>query len=171
MDEATSREIRVLGETALVPLSRGQVAVIDASDVSLIAGRKWHAQRGPHTWYAAANETAPDGKRTLVRMHRLIIGAAPDVVVDHIDSNGLNCRRHNLRVATHAENMRNRRIGVNNTSGFKGVHWHRRKGQWMAQIRVDTRNVYLGMFTDPVEAHRAYCHAAVKYHGDFASFG
>jgi hypothetical protein len=86
--------------------------------------------------------------------------------VDHIDSNPLNNVRSNLRLASGAENAKNRKLNASSTSGFKGVT---KKGdKWRAQIQSDKRKMDLGSYSTPEEAHRAYCEAAKKLHGRFA---
>lgn len=91
-----------------------------------------------------------------VCLHRLILGAHPDKEVDHIDGNGLNNRRANLREVTRAQNEHNKRAPRSNTSGQKGVHFHSRDRRWTAQVWIDGKKVHLGTFHDPGEAKRAY---------------
>ena len=106
--------------------------------------------------------TRIDGKR--VRLHRLIMNTAS--IVDHINGITLDNRRENLRVATHAENMQNRKLHTNNTSGYKGVESSR--GLWRATIYADNIRIHLGSFVTKEEAALAYNKAALKYHGEFA---
>ncbi len=87
---------------------------------------------------------------------------------DHINGNKLDNRRENLRVCTLAENNRNRTIYKNNKSGFKGVYWSRADKKWRAQIKINNRMIYLGIFDDLLEAALTYDEAAVRYHGKFA---
>ncbi len=101
---------------------------------------------------------------------RLITGALPGMIVDHINGDTLDNRRANLRVCTMAQNVRNRKKPRTNTSGYKGVHWMPRHKKWMAKITCAGKHIFLGLFDDPAEAHAAYCAAAKKYHGDFARF-
>src|ERR1043165_3940616 len=90
-------------------------------------------------------------------------------LVDHIDGNGLNNRRSNLRLATYAQSSMNRGRNIKNSSGYKGVDL--KDGKWRAEIQVSRKKVYLGRFSTPEEAYAAYCEAAKKYHGEFANFG
>ena len=106
--------------------------------------------------------------RNGVLLHRLIANARPDQVVDHIDGNPLNNMVANLRVCTHAENMRNRKAHANNKLGIKGVY--RDKNRWRAQIRANGQKHEPGSFKSPEEAHAAYKSAAVLLHGDFSRF-
>ncbi|MEA3225847.1 MAG: AP2 domain-containing protein, partial [Planctomycetota bacterium] len=125
-----------------------------------------------HTWFAegtAQNCYAvrkQNGKS--IKMHREITSAPAHLVVDHIDHDGLNNRRSNLRVCTFAENCRNLRIIRHKTSKYKGVHWHKRCKKWAAQITANNKRHHLGYFTKEIEAAQAYDRAAPKYHGEFA---
>jgi hypothetical protein len=102
-------------------------------------------------------------------MHRQILGLTdPAVQADHVDLDGLNNRRYNLRPCSKAENMRNRGAQRNNKSGFKGVRWHTRDRRWVAKITVDGKQKHLGYFDTPDAAHAAYAAAAAEHHGEFA---
>ena len=94
------------------------------------------------------------------------LGRGDKSVVDHINGNGLDNRKANLRIASATENGRNRRRHSNNTSGFKGVK--KDKGRWVANIGGSKNRIRLGSFETPEEAHAAYCEAANRLHGEFA---
>ena len=87
--------------------------------------------------------------------------------VDHIDGDGLNNRRSNLRACTHTENGRNRKLSKNNTSGLKGVN-AREAGKWQAMIKTSGRILHLGVFDSKMEAAKAYDAAALRLYGEFA---
>ena len=160
--------------TIEIPLSQGKVAIIDDDDLPLVSGYRWYAWKGPmaKTYYAQASIKRADGTWTKIKMHRLIIGLTdPDVKVDHRDRNGLNNTRTNIRACSHGQNMRNSGTRSDNTSGFKGVYFDKRRGKWAAQIVVNGKNRYLGSFITPEEAHQAYCRAADELHGEFANYG
>lgn len=91
--------------------------------------------------------------------------------VDHICSNKTCVNPDHLRACTKAQNLQNVGRRKDNTSGFKGVHWHKRDERWVAVISVNKERISLGYFMTPEEAHIAYCKAAKKYHGEFANFG
>jgi len=109
------------------------------------------------------------GKR--LRIHRIIYlmfnGFVPKQI-DHIDGNTLNNKIENLRSASHSENMQNKCIQKNNTSGVKGVFWEKYAKKWRAQIKVDNKKIYLGLFLDLKEAEQIILEARKKYHGEFA---
>jgi len=104
-------------------------------------------------------------------MHREIakrMGLDLSNEIDHKDNNGLNNRRENLRTATHAQNNQNKGKSKNNTSGYKGVNWEKRRNKWRARIYFNKNYIHLGYFNDIEEAAKAYEKAAKKYHGKFA---
>lgn len=110
--------------------------------------------------------------RIYVMAHRLawlfVTGDWPINEIDHRDTDGSNNRWRNLRPATSTQNKGNTSLRRDNTSGFKGVAFHKRKGRFAAHIRVSGRSVHLGYFDDPIEAHQAYQEAASRYFGEFA---
>jgi hypothetical protein len=162
------REITISGDVAMVPLTRGFVAQIDASDLHKVAGFNWFAVVQSYTVYAVRRVSGVKGRGSKISMHRQIIGATNDVQVDHVDLNGLNNRRENLRIATPQQNCFNRRKTRANTSGFKGVCWNRKSRKWQAGIRINRRSVHLGLFETIDAAYNAYCQAANQYHGEYA---
>jgi hypothetical protein len=101
-------------------------------------------------------------------MHREIMGAAEGQVVDHINHDGLDNRRCNLRVCSHAENVRNQRGQRGRSSGYKGVSRDRRLGKWRAQIWHNGKHTYLGLFESEAAAARAYNAKARDLFGAFA---
>lgn len=151
-------------------LSKGYVALVDDEDFERASQFKWSAaiRKGCTTLYASAYLGGGRANRRTELLHRFILSAAKGVQVDHIDGNGLNCTRQNLRLATISQNRRNRGKTVSNKSGFKGVYWHKDKQKFAAQIKLDAKLIHLGKFNSAEEAARAYDVAAKKYHGDFA---
>lgn len=107
-------------------------------------------------------------------MHRVIMERILDrplernEVVDHIDGNGLDNRRCNLRLATVGQNNMNKGPGSNNTSGYKGVYWRPDKRKWSAEIVAYGKKRRLGYFKSAETAYEAYCEAAKEMHGEFA---
>ena len=104
--------------------------------------------------------------------HRLawffMTGEWPDKHIDHINRDRLDNRWANLRLATHSQNQANRPPPISNTSGFKGVTWHKNRRKWQASIRVKGEDKYLGLFDCPEEAGKAYSVAAYEHFGRFA---
>lgn len=136
---------------------------------------RWRKARGNRAAGAVAGSTDRHGyvyvhwRGRGVAAHRLAVfymtGKWPPDQVDHVNRNKSDNRWSNLRLATAAENSRNApaRSGI-----YKGVTRHS-NGKWMAQIRVNNRNKYLGLHATPADAHNAYCAAAAAYFGEFAS--
>lgn len=113
------------------------------------------------------------GRKHLV--HRIVyemhFGQIPDgMQIDHIDGDKLNNRIENLRLATHSQNQHNRGAYSSNTSGMKGVYWHKSHEKWSSAIRIDGALKHLGLFDTKELAHIAYCEAAKRLHGEFARF-
>lgn len=159
VEEATAREI---------PLSRGLVAIVDESDYALMMSvGAWHVRRGPMTSYAV-HKTERNG---CLVMHRLILNARPGMLVDHIDCDGLNNRRSNLRFTDYFGSSRNRRKQriAKASSRYKGVSLDVRYGRWRARIQGSGMTVSLGYFIDEVEAALAYDAAARERFGEFAN--
>ena len=153
-----------------IPLTQGQVALIDDEDYDLVSQYKWCAQWNPHTksYYAKTNIRKVDGTWTMLHMHRLIMNAKKGEQVDHINHNTIDNRKENLRLCTNSQNQHNQGKRVNNTSGCKGITWHKRDKRWQAQIKLNGKNIHLGLFLTPEEAYEAYCKAALERHGEFS---
>ena len=162
----TARAIRIVGDLAFVELNRGLEAVIDAADVPLVSGFTWYAHKNRNVVYVVRADRSGPKQRT-VSMHRTIAGEPAGLDVDHIDGDGLNNRRSNLRLATKSQNTQNQRINRRNTSGFKGVSFHKSSGTWRAAIRMNRKRKHLGCFRTPEAAHAAYSAASAEYHGQF----
>ena len=152
-----------------IPLPGGCYALVDAADAArvLSAGR-WSVARpvvAHYASYAVRCERQPGGRKKMIKRHHFITGWN---YVDHINGDGLDNRRANLRQATHKENARNRRLSVNNSSGYMGVGWSKAAKKWRAYISPDGRQVHLGLFTSPEDAARARDAAAQEQFGGFA---
>ncbi len=151
-----------------IPLSQGQVAIIDDEDFNWVNQYKWSFQRNRRTGYAVRS-VKYHGKQTRSPLHREVLGLGPgDPEVDHRDGNGLNCTKDNLRMATRQQNQRNQRKHLGTSSQFKGVCWDKANRKWLAQIQVDGYLEYLGRFDAELTAARAYNLAAVQAFGEFA---
>lgn len=154
-----------------VPLSKGKETIIDSIDADLVA-LKWQYYKG----YAKRKSHRASPSPCCYRLHRLVLERKLDrplqkgEVCDHINGDTLDNRRQNLRAVSHGENIRNQKKRCNNTSGYKGVSWHKRDHVWQANIFFDGNAIYLGSFNSAEEAHEAYKTAAIKYHGEFARF-
>lgn len=162
------RKIEVRGDVAIVPLTKGYLAVIDAADLHLVDKWNWSAlvSKRRNAVYAVRGERV-DGKNKMHLMHRVILGTPPRLHTDHIDGDGLNNRRGNLRTCTHAENCRNTGLRSDNKSGFKGVFFETRAQKWRAEIECNGKSKHLGLYGTKDEAAKAYETASQEMHGRF----
>jgi hypothetical protein len=156
-------------ETVIIQLTQGKEAIISASDAErVLRAGKWCAERRKDTWYAARNFKNERGAFAPVRLHRFIMQAPKGTDVDHIDGDGLNNTRQNLRVCTHAQNQRNRRVNSNSSLGLKGVYFDKRRKRFRAVIHLNGKRHHVGWYMTKAAAALAYDVAARKMHGDFA---
>ncbi len=148
-------------------LSQGYSVIVDDSDFEELSKHKWYAALRKHTVYATRNFRDENGKPGLIMMHRQIMGAVDkSLFVDHINHNGLDNRRENLRIVTVAVNNANRRPTVaGGKSIFKGVFWDKELLSWAAYITKDGKRHKIGNFEDDVEAARAYDAEALIFWG------
>ena len=153
-----------------VTLRCGHVVQIDEEDVPILIRRAWRAEEyRPGCFYVRALHYLPETKKQkTVYLHREMLGACSDELVDHKDGDGLNCRRSNLRIATRGQNMANTGPNRTNTSGVRGVSRDRETGKWVARIRVNGKTHWLGRFEQIKDAASAYERAARHHFGEFA---
>jgi len=147
-----------------IPLRNGGPAIIDEEDQELVAGWGWYLMT---IGYVGAMTGRGSGKRTVVLLHRLIMGSPAGEQIDHINGNKLDNRRANLRIATPRQNTLNRwRISGRNKSGIVGVCQNGTNGLWRATISVGGRQVHLGNFRSISQAARARWEAEIRYRGE-----
>lgn len=134
----------------------------------------WCVHKVRNTIYAYRNSYQSQKAKQTIMMHRVILSRKlgrdllPTEHVDHIDGNGLNNTRDNLRLATNSQNQHNARKQSRNSSGYKGVGWHKASKKWRARIMTSNGRIDIGYFDTPELAYEAYCKAAIEYHGEFA---
>jgi hypothetical protein len=145
-----------------IPLTKGKFALVDEEDYSIAASRNWYFING-----YAKMRNLDTGEIT--SLQAFLMRPDPGFEVDHADRDGLNCRRGNLRIATHAQNSQNCARKKHNRSGFIGVSFDQRTKRWAARGGVNGKHVFLGRFGSAEEAARARDAWVKIHHGPFAS--
>jgi len=143
-----------------VPLGNNQFAIVDDDDFEFVSRYKWHLQPYPtgDGGYAVAK----------MRMHRLIMNAPPDMVVDHINGDPLDNRRCNLRICTNAQNQQNTG-SRGGSSRHKGVSFNKKSGKWLGAFLFEGRRYYCGLWNNEDDAARAVDKKRGEVCGTFAS--
>lgn len=153
-----------------IPLTKGHVALVDEADYERVSALRWYAMNcHGRTLYAARGRVLRSDPPKKVLMHRFILGVPAGMVIDHINGNGLDNRRANLRVCSHLENCGNG-PARGTSSGHKNISYrpqHKRK-PYVVQITRDGKNHYCGSFADLHSAVAARNTAVVRIWGEFA---
>lgn len=161
------------GMCKVLPLSAGRVAVVDTDDYERASQFKWSLKTAPSprrdgkiNYYA---ERRPS-QHTYITLHGFIMSCQAGQIPDHINRDGLDNRRANLRIASTVQNAANRGPQINNTTGFKGVVVRNKKSgiRYVAAIQIEGQMIHLGTFFNPEDAARRYDMAAREAWGEFA---
>lgn len=158
----------------LVPLTQGRVALIDDEDAERVLVFCWTYAWSERSKKARAYRgTTKGGKRVTVLLHRFVMNAPDGIQVDHIDNDGLNCQKYNLRLATNSQNHHNMRKKGGSRSRYKGVYLNKRAQQrgnacYYTRISIAGKHEWVGAFFSEEEAARAYDARARELHGVFA---
>jgi hypothetical protein len=151
-----------------IPLTKGQIALVDDEDFEYLNQFKWCAVKARDTYYAIRSGY-DKGRKPQIKMHRFISELADsNILCDHKDGNGLNNQKHNLRVSNKSQNGMNRGPQKNGTSKYKGVSWFAKANKWMAKITINKKQMYIGCFNDIEDAAKAYDEKAKEIFGEFA---
>lgn len=142
-----------------IQLTSGKVALVDADDYEYLSQWKWQYDGR----YASRVPRVNGVTQKKLYMHRAIIGENSHKDIDHLNRNKLDNRRSNLKPCTRQENTRNRDLISTNTSGVTGVTWVKRIDKWMAQIRLNGKNIFLGNYDDINSAIEARKNGELKY--------
>lgn len=144
----------------VIELTNGQTSFVSDQDAPLVSKFKWR--------YALINGLPYVQQATTPYplLHRFLLNAKKGQIIDHINGNGLDNRRDNLRFCTHTQNMWNRKVHKNSSSGYRGVHKNR--NAWCARIAVNKIRIRLGSFERAVDAAKAYDKVAKLHYGVFA---
>ncbi len=146
-----------------VHINGGTAVLIDDEDYDKIKESSWLFS-GRYAYRQVWNK----GKGKTEYMHRIIMGNPKNLEIDHINGNGIDNRKSNLRFATHKQNMANQKSCKTATSQFKGVCWVKRDKKWEASIQTDNRTKHLGYYENEADAAKAYDKEAIKLFGSFA---
>lgn len=138
-------------------LTKGFKATVDSEDFDFLSKKKWFFSNG----------YAKNKSRNSVYMHRLILSPKKEEYVDHINGDKLDNRRVNLRICTMSQNLANQKLSRANTSGYKGVSFHKILGYWTATLKVKGLNK-VKYFKNKEDAALGYNGLARRYFGDFA---
>ncbi len=154
-----------------IELTKCKRAIVDEEFYQELNRHKWYAVKAAHStvWYAKRSQPKSVGGQ--VAMHQQVLslaGVVSSLLPDHINGDGLDNRLQNLRLANESENRFNRGPQRNNTSGYKGVCFDRKRGKWMASIMARGKRKHIGRFETAVSAAAAYNEAAICLHGEFA---
>lgn len=145
--------------------------LVDDEDFNLVNSYKWNIKAHGKTFRARrSNCWTRDGNWSSRRtfLSRFILKAKEGEIVDHIDGNGLNNQRSNLRICTHAQNMANSRKRKNTSSRFKGVFWNKNLNKWYSGICINKKKLHIGVHDSEIEAALSYnCSASFAF-GKFA---
>jgi hypothetical protein len=149
-------------EARKILMAGNRFVLVDASDYIWLNKWRWY----PSPDYAY-RQIQVDKKRSSILMHRLILNATNGQEVDHVNGDGLDNRRCNIRLCTPSQNQANRGKDKRNTSGRKGVTWNKCANKWQAQTSVNGKRKYIGIFSDVEKAHKAYNKFRISIFGEF----
>lgn len=143
-----------------IQLTKGYVALVDDEDYEYLSQFKWKVRIGRRTMYAV--------RHIEISMHRAVIQVDDDKVVDHINRNGLDNRKKNLRACTQLQNKYNSTGKIGGTSKYKGVTWNKQHKKWKARVHTNRKEIFLGYHANEEDAARAYDLKAREIFGEFA---
>ena len=165
------RRIRYGYSFRKIPLSQGKFAIVDAEDYDRLNQFKWCAVKYGENYYANRNggKLGKFRRTFIVKMHREVLNDPPGMIVDHINHNGLDNRKTNLRIVTREQNLWNSRKNIScRTSKYKGVTFFKRDNRWRAYITYKKKHIFIGSFLEEAAAARAYDEKAKELFGQYA---
>lgn len=137
-------------------VTKNKTAILDNEDYLRLRVHRWHAYWDGYNFYVVRTDRTT-GKKINISMHHSVVGKPPKGMhVDHINGNGLDNRKENLRIVTIAQNQWNTKTRKDNVSGQKGVSFVKKEKKWIVHIQANKKRQYLGYFSDKIEAIKAY---------------
>lgn len=150
-----------------IPVNNGKYrAKVDDADYEVLSKHKWYLTG--HRYAGASYQK--NRVRHYIYMHRAIMGANENDIIDHINGDCLDNRRDNLRVCSNSQNGLNAKRPKNNTSGAKCVFFHKKKGKWYVRTRIDGKDSFRGYFSTFDDAVRVRDEIFAENHGEFARY-
>jgi hypothetical protein len=148
-----------------IKLTQNKYALVDDKDFDYLNQFKWcfHDNYAVRSQYNKKSKTEKQ-----ILMHRIILKTPKNKITDHIDGNGLNNQRKNLRICTQSGNRINSKISSHNTTGFKGVRWCEDHKKYRSYLTLNKKVYHLEHFLTKEKAAKEYNKAAKKYHSKFA---
>ena len=146
------------------------VVLVDDEDFDELNKFKWHVSKNWNTFYASRNVNN-NGIMTKVHLHRQIMNKhlQKGLIIDHINHNGLDNRKCNLRIVTVQQNNQNSTSRKNSTSKYLGVYFYKKRLKWVAKISIKNKTIYIGIYANEEDAAQAYNKAALKHFGEYAN--
>ena len=143
--------------------NKNRYTLVDDEDFDFLNQWKWRLNKRGYI----LRSTMINNKYTVIHMHRIIIKCPSEKMVDHISGNKSDNRKNNLRICNNLENSWNRAISKLNSSGYKGVNWHKASKKWEARIGFKNKRIHLGFFKNIKDAVNIYNVSAIKFYGEF----
>lgn len=151
-----------------ISLNKGNCTIVDNDEYEKFGNLTWFICNGYAKRSFRLKSVERSKSNRQAHLHREILNAPKGMCIDHINGDKLDNRKSNLRLCTNQENIRNSKVMIKNTSGFKGVSWMKSKSKWRARIKVNMREIHLGLFASKLDAVRCYNKGAKRYFSDFA---
>jgi len=150
-----------------IQLTQNKICLVDEEDYNWLSKYKWYAHKEGSNWYVTGREI---GNKKIIRMHRLILNPPNDMQIDHIDGDGLNNQKNNLRICTLQQNRMNQRPRPGN-SKYKGVYCIKKNNipfRWHSHLNINNKRINIGYFKTENEAALAYNKKAIEVFREFA---
>lgn len=155
--------------TKQIYLPNGLVVLVDDEDYDRLSVYNWSISGTNRIGYARRARKTGLLQYKNQYMHREILGIEdPNIFIDHKDGNTLNNQKSNLRLCNQSQNLANQGKQRDNTSGYKGVSWHKNRKTWVGHVSHENKQVHVGVFDTAIEAAKAVDKKAIELFGEFA---